>query len=425
MKKFFVTISTILTVVITASAQALITNETLIREQRTVFVTFDVDSEVGDVSSNKKEVIAPYIYNEGDTLWLDVMEVYGKGRYKRERQTNHINGNKNWQLSGRQVLKGESYTYADTISMEPWMMSANLGVRRFIVGCGDCGDSSNDEHVATASLFTMPPYVLDNANRYWDFGQDELEIIFEVSKIAIDSTVFDNEVTFGKILAAVDKIHSNPNYRIEKIQVSGYASPEGNFKFNTWLSENRAIVLIDYIIKHRPNYGLTHENFEIVNGEENWRGLRKILAQSDIEEKDEVIAIIDDYNLQGEAKKSKIRAMNDGRTWNKMLKKIYPHLRSARYLSVYYDSTNDNAVEIINKANQMIRDAQYAEAYKQAMTVSTDMRAYNTIGVALMGMGNFEEAIMWLRKAVDSNSPSAQQNIDAINAEYGIINIIR
>ena len=30
---------------------------------------------------------------------------------------------------------------------------------------------------------------------------------------------------------------------------------------------------------------------EIVNGEENWRGLRKILAQSDIEEKDEVKAL--------------------------------------------------------------------------------------------------------------------------------------
>ena len=41
-----------------------------------------------------------------------------------------------------------------------------------------------------------------------------------VSKIEIDSTVFDNEVTFGKILTAVDKIHSNPNYRIEKRDIA-------------------------------------------------------------------------------------------------------------------------------------------------------------------------------------------------------------
>ncbi len=104
----------------------------------------------------------------------------------------------------------------------------------------------------------------------------------------------------------------------------------------------------------------------------------------------------------------------------KMLKEIYPHLRSARYLSVYYDSTNDNAVEVINGANALINEGRYAEAYDMVMSVKTDMRAYNTIGVALMGQGYMEEALEWFRKAVDNNCPSAQQNIDAINAEYGI-----
>ena len=53
------------------------------------------------------------------------------------------------------------------------------------------------------------------------------------------------------------------------------------------------------------------------------------------------------------------------------------------------------------------------------MVVKTDMRAYNTIGVALMGMGRFDEAIQWFEQAVQSNCPSAQQNIDAIYNEYG------
>ena len=138
-----------------------------------------------------------------------------------------------------------------------------------------------------------------------------------------------------------------------------------------------------------------------------------------MDRKDEVIAIIDDTNLTGEAKKTKIKSMDDGHTWQKMLKEIYPHLRSARYLSVYYDSTGDNAVEIINGANRLIEEKRYAEAYEQLMIVSTDMRAYNTIGVALMGMGEFGKAIQWFEKAVQSNCPSAQQNINAIYNEYG------
>ena len=419
MKKIFVSILISLGFGTIANAQALITNESMTREESTVTISFDVNTNAKGLSAKKKEVIVPYMYNGTDTLWFDAMEVYGKSRYKRERQTNHINGNKEWSLSGRQVIKGEVYIYTDTVDVEHWMAPANLGIRRYVVGCGSCGDTPSDERVAEEELFIIPPHMLADATRKWDFGQDELEVIFKVSKVEIDSTVFDNEITFGKILEAVDKIHSNPNYRIEKIQVSGYASPEGHPGFNTWLGENRATALIDYIIEHRPNYGLTRETFEIVNGEENWNGLHKVLAASDMNKKDEVIAIIDDTNLTGEAKKMKIKGMDGGRTWQKMLKEIYPHLRSARYLSVYYDSTGDNAVEIINGANRLIDEKRYLEAYEQAMTVSTDMRAYNTIGVALMGMGEFGEAIQWFEKAVQSNCPSAQQNIDAIYNEYG------
>ena len=50
--------------------------------------------------------------------------------------------------------------------------------------------------------------------------------------------------------------------------------------------------------------------------------------------------------------------------------------------------------------------------------VDDDMRAYNTVGVALMMQGEFEKAMPWFEKALEANTPSAQQNIDAINAEY-------
>lgn len=420
MKKVFTIILVALSTFIEASAQALITNESLTREKRKVTVKFDVDSRENSVSSKLKEVLVPFIYNGTDTMWLNTIEVYGKDRFKRERQTNHINGNKNWTLGERQVLKGDVYTYTDIVDVEPWMAEANLAVRRYVVGCSSCGDDKYaDMHVTEQNLYPIPPYVITDASKKWDFGQDELEVIFKVSKIEIDSTVFDNEITFENILAAVDKIHSNPNYKIEKIQVSGYASPEGSPEFNTWLGENRAKALIDYIIEHRPNYDLSYDNFEIVNGEENWSGLRKILVASNMDKKNEVIAIIDDSNTQGEAKKTKIKNMDGGQTWQKMLREIYPHLRSARYLSVYYDSTNDNAVEIINQANNLIRAKRFEEAYNMAMQVADDMRAHNTIGVALMGQGKFDEAIIWFKKALEGNCPSAQKNIDAIKAEYG------
>ena len=410
---------------IVSDAQTVISNESMTHDGKTVTVSFDIDTDVKGIPSRRKEVIMPYIYNGKDTLWLDVVEVYGKGRFKRERQVNAIAGDKDWELADNQTLKGDIYEYEAQVPLKRWMKSANLSIRRQLVGCAcekDREDENLQEGVALFEEPALPPrripeYVLADVGRTWDFGQDELEIIFKVSKIEIDSSVFNNEVTFGKILSAVDKIFSNPKYKIDKIEVAGYASPEGPPAFNTWLGENRAKALINYIIEHRPQYNLTMEDFKIVNGDENWPGLRRVVAASNMKEKDQVLAIIDDENIPSERKKLRIEAINYGWVWKKMLDEIYPHLRCARYLSIYYDSTDDKAVDIINESNELVREGKYAEALEHIDSVKEDMRAYNTVGVALMMQGKFEEAMPWFEKALEG-STCAQKNIDAINAEY-------
>lgn len=426
MKKILTTAMILFGAYLMADAQTVITNESMTHDGTVVTVSFDVDTDVKGLPSNRKEVLLPYIYNGKDTLWLDVMEVYGKGRYKRERQVNHINGDKDWELGDNQTLKGDVYHYTAQVPLKRWMKSANLTIRRQLVGCAcekELEDESLSEGVALFEEPTLPArrtpdYVLADAKREWDFGQDELGITFKVSKIEIDSTVFDNEVTFGKILAAVDKIFSDPHYKLDKIEVAGYASPEGRPSLNSWLGKNRAKALINYIIEHRPQYNLTMNDFSIRNGEENWLGLRNVLLESDIPEKERILAIIDDENISNELKKDKIKWIDHGKTWKKMLDELYPHLRCARYLAVYYDSTDDHAVETINEANELIRAGKYAEAYNHVQPAAEDMRAYNTIGVALMMQGEFEQAMPWFEKALEGNCPSAQKNIEAINAEY-------
>ena len=408
------------------SAQTVISNQSLTEDNERVIVSFEVETDVKSIPAKRKEIIMPFIYNGKDTLWLETLEVYGKGRFKREMQENHIAGNKDWQLAENQVLKGDVYHYISSVSLKRWMKSTNLGIKRQMVGC-NCDDELADQTLAQGvALFEeplLPPrripssFALADVGREWDFGKDELDITFKVSNVEIDSSVFDNEITFGKILEAVDRIHSNPNYKIDKIEVAGYASPEGTPGFNNWLGYNRALALINYIIEHRPEYNLTKDNFRIVNGDENWEGLKWALTNVEMEHKDRVLSIINDPSIPSQLKKDKIKWIDHGKTWKKMLDEIFPHLRSARYLAVYYDSTNDEAVDIINQANALIHEGKYAEAQEHIESVNDDMRAYNTAGVALMMQGRFEEALTWLKKAVESNTPAAQENIDLINAE--------
>ena len=420
MKRVFTAIIMVVAFAQIANAQSVIKNESLTRQKRTVSVSFDIETSTSKVSNMMKEVLAPYIYNGADTLWLDAVEVFGKSRYKRERQVNFINGDKDWTLSDNQVMKGSIYKYSYKCSVEPWMSEAKLNIKRSIVGCSKCDVAKRNERVAESNLYEIPHFELEKCEKHFDFGQDDLAVTFKVSKTDIDHSIFDNKETFAKILDAVDKIHNNPNYKIDKIQVSGYASPEGSVKFNTWLGENRAMALINYIIAQRPDYGLTYKNFEIVNGKENWTELRKALLESDIKNKQAVIAIIDNKDLQSETKKHQIKAIDGGRTWSTILKEIYPHLRSARYLALYYESTRDNIADVVNQANAMINDGKHTEAYDLARGVAYDQRAFNTIGVALMAQGKFDEAVAWFEKAAKFNSSAAKKNMDAIEAEYGL-----
>lgn len=425
MKKVLVTAALMLGISMMAQAQTAVMNEKMSHDGTDVTVSFEVNTDETDLPSNRKEVILPYIYNGKDTLFFDALTVYGKGRFKRERQVNAINGDKDWELTENQVMRKDGvYVYESKVPLKRWMKQANLAIRRQIVGCA-CENELEDENIAQASLFEepqwmrrIPAYTPAKVTKPLEFGLDDLEITFKVSSAEIDSTVFDNEITFKKILEVVDRIYSNPNCRIEKLHVAGYASPEGTQKFNTWLGINRANALINYIIKERPQYGLTEADFEIQNGEENWIGLRRELAKSDMKESAAVIEIIDDKDIPNEKKKQLIKAMDNGRVWQKMLKDIYPHLRCARYLVVYYDFTEDKLIEAVNKVNSLIEEGRYDEAHDLAIRYKDDPRASGTIGVTLMVQKKFEEAMPWLEKALEEGCEAAQKNIDAIKAEY-------
>lgn len=352
MRKLIISLLFMLSANAFLSAQTRVFDEKIFSDKDSVTVSFKVDSHKG-LPSRLKEIIIPYIYNGKDTLWFDALEVYGKGRFMRERQEKYYEGDRDWELSGHQVLAKDIYAYESKVPVRRWMKTAGLGLKRHLAGCNCDREFSDAVLLTSAELYSEPEIpVLEDLPVVaeppvvaevpiakpvikMDFGRDEMEIIFKVSKYEIDSTVLDNEATFEKILASVDKIYSDSLYRVDRIEVAGYASPEGDRDFNSHLAERRALALIDYIIANRPQYGLTRDNFIIRNGEENWAGLARLLSASSILEKGRVLEIIS-RDQSDERRKADIKAIDNGRVWKKMLDEIYPHLRCARYLTIYY-----------------------------------------------------------------------------------------
>ena len=165
MKKIFVALVLALGFGSAMDAQTVISNEKMTHDGTNVTVSFDLDTDVKGLPSRRKEVITPYIYNEKDTLFFDRVEVYGKGRFKRERQINAINGDKDWELGENQTLKGTVYQYTAQVPLKRWMKSANLGIKRQLVGCAcekDGADENLAEGVALFEVYLLSPSLLSS-----------------------------------------------------------------------------------------------------------------------------------------------------------------------------------------------------------------------------------------------------------------------
>jgi hypothetical protein len=417
MKRYIVTLLALLPCV--AFAQVNYDSKRIVYNKQNVEVSFDVTSGEQTLKNNTKMVLTPFLHNGADTLWLDSFEIFGSVKYKRERQEQALNGNKGWTLSSNQIMEGDSYSFTASTPYQHWMNGATLSIDRRVLGCGcDCYDGVED--LAEALKPYNPPaqvlaevessvahyQVVDSHKRYL-FEGEQMQVIYPVSLTKLYLDRYNNEQTLDKIIEAIQIIEKCDEQQLNNIEIMGFASPEGTLKFNTKLGEGRATSLREYILGQMPQ--LTEEQFYIVNGVENWEGLREMVVASELKEKEAVLDIID--TKSGEERKTALKRLNNGSTYRYLLKNFYPQLRKACYLAVYYDELADVAAADINKANEMIRNNQPAEALEILSKHEADSRAWNSIGASMLLLERAEEAIYWLEKAIEAGSEEAKENI--------------
>lgn len=417
MKRYIVTLLALLPCV--AFAQVGYDSKRVVYNKQNVEVTFDVTSGEETLKNNTKMVLTPFLHNGADTLWLDSFEIFGSVKYKRERQEQALNGNKGWTLSSNQIMEGDGYSFSCSTPYQTWMNGATLSVDRRVLGCGcDCYDGVEDledglkpynppaQLLAEVESSVDHYQVVDSHKRLLFEGEDK-QVIYPVSQTKLYLNRYNNEQTLNEIIAAIENLEKCDEQQLHDIEIMGFASPEGTLKFNTKLGEGRANALREYIVTQLPQ--LSEEQFNIINGVENWDGLRKMVAESDLKERDAVLEIID--NKSGEARKSALKRLNGGATYRYLLKNFYPQLRKACYIAVYYDELADVGAQEINQANELIRNNKPAEALEILKRHEADSRAWNSIGASMLLLERADEAIFWLEKAIEAGSEEAKENI--------------
>lgn len=400
MKKF-VLLSICLLLVAGVSAQTLrggqvaIENLNVARNGEALFVAMDVDLTGLQLKSNHEMVFTPALVTADHQLLMPAVVVAGRNRYYHYVRNDH-------QLDGRELYregKAEKIHYQASVPFEQWMETAELVLQQDSCGCQELL-MENEDLLATLDFkprVFAPTFV---------YIQPEVEAVkvrdvkgqayidFPVNRTEIYPDYRRNPEELKKIIATIDEVKNNPDTRITSIVIKGYASPEGTYRNNTRLAKGRTATLKDYVQKqYQMAEGVMKTDFE----PEDWAGLRRYVAESDLVHKQEILALIDS-DREPDNKEWKIKSTYP-QEYAFLLKEVYPGLRHSDYVveyvvRAYTDVEEAKKVLATNPGNLSLQELyMIADSYPQGSdeyneVFATMVRLYPADEVANLNAAN-------------------------------------
>lgn len=258
--------------------------------------------------------------------------------------------------------------------------------------------------------------------------RQEAQIKFLINQANLrKSELKNNSVSeFVKMLKKINAESEKMN--LKNVEVLAYASPDGSLDFNDKLAGKRQNVSVDYAQKQVKGAKLAGD----VTGSytaEDWDGFQKLVAASNIQDKDVILRVLSMYQ-DPEERERQIRNMSAG--FRELADGILPELRRSRIILNY---------ELIGRSDQQIKD-QYAadptqlsvdemlyaaslekstdakeSIYKKTTEVyPNDYRAYNNLAAIEFAKGNDAAAKSYLDQALSKSS-----NAPEVNANLGLL----
>lgn len=377
MKKIF-TLTILFMLTVTASMAQVANGRVRVNNLRvedlgeTAKVSFSATVDPKAVKRNHSLVFIPVIVNEGYRQSLSPVVIQGKGsRIARERR----------EWVAQQVAEYDNAIYAEndqTVTMtasvpfQKWMLGSDLIFESVEGGC--CTYGKLNDVLFAENIITRPepePVVIVDATPVWvpvsiadslstaftfvvpfsEFDENEpfkiydderensLVVYYRVAKHDIDAAYMDNAHTLSNLTAAINMIMESTDSKVEKIVVAGFASPEGSFELNDRLAFERAVSVKRYLME---TTGARDQQIMVFNGSVDWRGLRAMVAKSNLPERRQVLSIIDNTPIWDSQRQvgrlGELMRFNDGRTYRYLLNEYFPYLRNGAFIRVYYEN---------------------------------------------------------------------------------------
>lgn len=325
----------------------------------------------------------------------------------------------------RENGKPQTFEYTTRTPMAPWMKKSEVALVIDECGCG--WEALQNDRSPLFPINMAEPVVLKPLLAYRTPEAEAVKarsiegkafLDFPVNKITIYPDYRNNPRELAAIRATIESVKDDPYATITEVWIKGFASPEGTYANNTYLAENRAKALRDYV---KSLYRFEHATFSVDFEPEDWEGLEKRLEEMNLPDKAELLAIIRNPEPRDMDKKElKLKTLNGGTSYKILLRDIYPALRHSDYVVKYHirNFTAEEARSLIYtdpkklSLNEMFMVAQLFEAgsekYNEVFEIAVRMfpddpvSNLNAANTAIR-TGQLDRAESYLAKAVEGD----------------------
>jgi hypothetical protein len=371
-----------------AVAQITADNVTLERNGNLMKVDMDLNLSNLKVKSNRALLITPSLVAPNDTLDLKSIGIYGRRRYYYYLRNDKSMISSDNIISYKAGNAPDVVTYQTIIPYSTWQSGASLVLKTSELGCcngliaeniSDLGATYNDPNliVTDETVAFVPELIFVKPE-----AQHQKEIVFAGSayvQFPVNQTVIydnfrDNAREINKIRGLIDTLKMEKDVEIESVSLKGYASPEGSYANNERLAKGRVEALKTYVNNlYHFAPGVVTTAYE----PEDWQGLRKFVAASNIANKDAILAIIDSDMLP-DAKDAKIRQTYPD-DYAFLLQVCYPTLRHTDYAIACKAKQYVDPAEIEATLKRNPRIVSLNEIYLLANTHETGSDEFNSL----------------------------------------------
>ena len=280
-----------------------------------------------------------------------------------------------------------------------------------LVATSELAEAKDNKSVTTPDKFQRVIQELTEA---------DIKFLIQQSNLRSSETGSD---AVKNLQAAIKEANDNEKKAINKLEVSGYASPDGAQNLNENLAKNRQKAAQNFLSKDLKKNKVKANIASNITAED-WEGFQKAMEESNMQDKDLVLRVLSMYS-DPEEREAQIKNLSS--VYGTIADEILPALRRSRLIlttdligksddeirDLAKNDPSQLSVEELLYAATLTNDKQEKLAiYNKAAEQFNDYRAWNNMGQIYFNDGEIAEARRCYAKALEiqPNDPDVNYN---------------